>query len=119
MNKEQIVGRLLSEGLISGEEAIVLLKKDPFFDNSFVPVHHITIEPTVDFGGEDSSSPRTYGDICPCNPDNGGSGICNCILGNKLLEQPEYPLNYSIYRRCNNILNRKLEGWTLVPHYIS
>ena len=24
---------------------------------------------------------RTYADTCPCNPKNGGNGVCNCILG--------------------------------------
>ena len=24
-----------------------------------------------------------YCDICSCNPKNGGSGICNCIMGNE------------------------------------
>ena len=26
-----------------------------------------------------------YGEICSCNPKNGGSGICGCIMGNKLV----------------------------------
>ena len=26
-----------------------------------------------------------YGTICGCNPSNGGSGICGCIMGNKLV----------------------------------
>jgi hypothetical protein len=27
----------------------------------------------------------TYGEICSCNPKNGGSGICGCVIGNKLV----------------------------------
>lgn len=27
-----------------------------------------------------------YGTICSCNPANGGSGICGCIMGNQLVD---------------------------------
>ena len=27
----------------------------------------------------------TYGEICSCNPKNGGSGICGCVIGNELI----------------------------------
>jgi hypothetical protein len=27
-----------------------------------------------------------YHTICSCNPANGGSGICGCIMGNKLVD---------------------------------
>jgi len=30
----------------------------------------------------------TYSDICSCNPKNGGSGICGCIMGNELVDKP-------------------------------
>ena len=26
-----------------------------------------------------------YGDICSCNPKNGGSGMCHCIIGNQIV----------------------------------
>ena len=26
-----------------------------------------------------------YGAICGCNPVNGGSGICGCVMGNKMV----------------------------------
>jgi len=29
-----------------------------------------------------------YGDLCSCNPKNGGSGICGCTIGNKIVENP-------------------------------
>jgi hypothetical protein len=29
-----------------------------------------------------------YGEICSCNPKNGGSGVCGCIIGNKLVPKP-------------------------------
>ena len=30
-----------------------------------------------------------YGTICSCNPLNGGSGICGCVMGNKLVKNPK------------------------------
>lgn len=33
-----------------------------------------------------------YGDICGCNPKNGGGGICGCIMGNQMVPNPrKYP----------------------------
>lgn len=29
-----------------------------------------------------------YASICACNPKNGGSGVCGCIMGNKLVKIP-------------------------------
>jgi hypothetical protein len=30
-----------------------------------------------------------YGQICSCNPRNGGSGICGCIMANKMVPNPK------------------------------
>jgi hypothetical protein len=30
-----------------------------------------------------------YGDLCSCNPKNGGSGICGCVMGNKMVTNPK------------------------------
>ncbi len=30
-----------------------------------------------------------YGSICSCNPKNGGSGICGCIMGNEMIPNPK------------------------------
>jgi len=33
-----------------------------------------------------------YGSICSCNPANGGSGICGCVMGNQMVPNPKkYP----------------------------
>ena len=29
-----------------------------------------------------------YADLCPCNPKNGGSGICGCTIGNTMVKNP-------------------------------
>jgi len=30
-----------------------------------------------------------YGSICSCNPTNGGSGICGCTIGNRMVSNPK------------------------------
>jgi hypothetical protein len=30
-----------------------------------------------------------YGEICSCNPKNGGSGVCGCIMGNNMVPNPK------------------------------
>ena len=30
-----------------------------------------------------------YASICGCNPKNGGSGICGCIMANKMVPNPK------------------------------
>jgi len=30
-----------------------------------------------------------YASICPCNPANGGSGICGCVMGGKMVPNPK------------------------------
>ena len=30
-----------------------------------------------------------YASICGCNPKNGGSGMCGCIMGNKMVPNPK------------------------------
>jgi len=29
-----------------------------------------------------------YGETCSCHPKNGGSGICGCVMGNKMVPNP-------------------------------
>ncbi len=31
-----------------------------------------------------------YGTICSCNPANGGSGICGCIMANQMVDPDHY-----------------------------
>lgn len=35
-----------------------------------------------------------YSTICSCNPANGGSGVCGCIMGNQMVDPPA-PIKYS------------------------
>ena len=47
-----------------------------------------TIPNPVPYTTTDDKVP--YGTICGCNPANGGSGICGCIMGNTMV-----PKNYN------------------------
>lgn len=41
--------------------------------------------------GSISSEPDevSYASICSCNPINGGSGLCGCIMGNEMIPNPK------------------------------
>lgn len=45
------------------------------------------VYPNLYVGGEPEEVP--YGTICPCNPANGGSGICGCTMGNTMVKNPK------------------------------
>jgi hypothetical protein len=30
-----------------------------------------------------------YSEVCSCNPKNGGSGICGCVMGNTMVRNPK------------------------------
>lgn len=79
-SKENLVNDLFNGGLITKDEKELLLEEKVVIQN---PIS-MPIAPIIDW--LDCKRPRTYGDICPCNPANGGHGVCSCILGNKSLE---------------------------------
>lgn len=87
--KASIVERLLEEKHITAEEAVVLLREkeyvnpNPVIGPGVVPFDFPKIIPPFEITGEDDMVP--YGEICSCNPKNGGGGICGCIMANKLV----------------------------------
>lgn len=43
-----------------------------------------------------------YGQICSCNPINGGSGMCGCIMGNQMVKNPKkYGSNTTTFTNFN------------------
>jgi hypothetical protein len=38
-----------------------------------------------------------YGILCTCNPANGGSGMCGCVMGNKMVPNPKKYGTINIY----------------------
>jgi hypothetical protein len=54
-------------------------------------------------------SPKVpYCTTCSCNPANGGSGICGCIQGNKLVEK-DYPTRTNITSMNTTELERLVD----------
>jgi hypothetical protein len=42
-----------------------------------------------------------YSTLCSCNPANGGSGICGCVMANKLVEPADFSGPYSSNSKVN------------------
>ena len=61
-------------------EKLDKLNQVPFYPNIQTP-HN---------SDEDGLVP--YHTICSCNPANGGSGVCGCVMGNKLVSKKNYNL---------------------------
>jgi hypothetical protein len=70
--------------------------KEDIFHQSYEIYIDFTVKPsipswggviTVPCGTEPEKVP--YGSICSCNPANGGSGICGCIMGNQMVPNPK------------------------------
>lgn len=80
LTKAQIVERLLENKSITAAEAVILLQENqsqphiPYI-NPFINSPYIT----------DGEEMVPYGTYCSCNPANGGSGLCGCIMGNQLV----------------------------------
>lgn len=84
LTKKELVEMLIE----SNNNLNRVLKNKPF-----TPI----TQPYVDMGGG-LPDKVPYGEICSCNPKNGGSGVCGCIMGNNMVPNPEkygYPkVNY-------------------------
>lgn len=98
--KAKIVERLLEEKHITAEEAVVLLREVEYIDpNPVIGPGIIPICPAPNFPnpfeitGDEEMVP--YGEICSCNPKNGGSGICGCIMANQLVPKNSKYKGYS------------------------
>jgi len=70
--------------------------KEDIFNQTYEKVEgvSITIRDTdwpIDWWKQpsDTDDKVPYSSICGCNPKNGGSGICNCVIGNKLVDKPK------------------------------
>ena len=100
----QKYGEICQKGIMA--ETIETFKEEVFKlidlyeeDNQkFIPAPGTTTEP-IDFwktvfpykGDIYDNVPDEvpYGQICPCNPKNGGSGICGCVMGNNMVPNPK------------------------------
>jgi hypothetical protein len=52
-----------------------------------------------------------YGQICSCNPSNGGSGMCGCIMANQMVKNPKkYESNTTTFTNFNiKAYNKEVE----------
>lgn len=99
MSRLEIVKRLLKKGHITVDEAVTLLEtvviKEPEPLKPWNPV--IGTDNLRPFNTENVPNPLEitldaeklvpYSSICPCNPKNGGGGICGCTMGNSMVPE--------------------------------
>ena len=114
ITKAQIVQRLLENKSITASEAVTLLQEQ----TQYIPVHPINIPqvpiniPQVpnyplitpyfkDYNNDEEMVP--YGTYCSCNPANGGSGICGCVMANKLVPKRKYGYYITTTTTTDNI----------------
>lgn len=97
LNRKALIAKLLAEGKISKHQAIILGREPqpeqmptirpvlplprPFRPTlPYMPQYPVPFQtfPNMSEGWPNKSD---YAESCPCNPKNGGSGMCNCIMG--------------------------------------
>jgi hypothetical protein len=74
------------------------------------PVLDPTINPISYPTSNDEMVP--YGTICGCNPANGGSGICGCIMGNKMVPK-DYNTKSNLYTTTTELNGFNAINWGL------
>ena len=77
----ELMSNETTELLMKVMKVIDLYEQDN--DQPFVPTPGFRVETNQGVPDE-----VPYGTICPCNPANGGSGICGCVMGNKMVPNP-------------------------------
>lgn len=92
--KEIIIDRLLEEETITPLEAAELLKEDykvpqlPYIpaipQQPYMPSYPSPMRVQEDWKlkwiNQEMDRRARIADACPCNPKNGGSGMCGCVL---------------------------------------
>lgn len=84
-SKEGLIQRLLKEGKITQDEAYLLRKEEQKNieyipgNNGFPPIRKFR-NTQQDWIQKEMENRQRIADNCPCNPANGGSGICGCTL---------------------------------------
>lgn len=114
--KEALIDKLLEKKEITKEEAELLGEKEiqfvpvnpqpaiPINPLPQVPAYPITPIPTnpqqpwypspIDKWANDEMNRRMeIADKCPCNPKNGGSGLCGCTLTGSVIYCSTVPIN--------------------------
>jgi hypothetical protein len=92
-NKELIIKRLLEKKSITEDEAVILLKKEIVEVVKEVPAPE-PFDPFMPMGPAQpfyqrppflpyikDNRKKSFFETCPCNPANGGDGLCGCTMG--------------------------------------
>lgn len=85
-SKEALIQRLLKEGKISQDEFYLLSRKEIEYVpqppvSPFPPIRKYPQQyPQMDWIEQEMSKRQRIADNCSCNPANGGSGVCGCVL---------------------------------------
>lgn len=81
--KELIIDRLLENKDITLEEAAELSKEEILPITYPQPINNPL--GSDDWATREMNRRIQYAENCPCNPKNGGSGICGCTLANPFI----------------------------------
>src|SRR5690242_16118696 len=88
-SKEALLQRLLNDGKITQDEFYLLSRKEieyipqptPITPIGFPPVGRRSVPfPNPDWMQREMDNRQRIAQNCGCNPANGGSGICGCVL---------------------------------------
>ncbi len=71
------------------------------------PVLDPTLNP-IPYTTSDDKVP--YSTICGCNPANGGSGVCRCVMGNKLVPK-DYHTKSNLYTTTTELNGLNAINW--------
>lgn len=87
-DKDRLISRLIEKGEITEDEAkilrggeVVIIKEHDFARPDDVnPFPPLTPTPQQDWINAELQRRANIAKNCGCNPANGGSGICGCVL---------------------------------------
>ena len=89
ITKEHLIKKLLKDGKITKDDAIVLGREEQAIEyltpppvNPFIPQQPLYPQPFKknDWISEEMNRRQKIAENCPCNPANGGSGMCGCVM---------------------------------------
>ena len=112
MTKEEFIGH--AKGVITSQivEGVTLTGPLQLIKDA---LDNITPEPITYMQEVTNVNTNTemipYHELCSCNPKNGGSGICGCIMGNKLVPKNSWSTSNTTANsnpNFNNPTNEKI-----------
>jgi hypothetical protein len=95
-SKEALLQRLLKDGKITQDEFYLLSRKEieypsqppvfPTIGKKLVPIIPQPFpNPQMDWMQKEMENRQRIAENCGCNPANGGSGICGCVLTSPII----------------------------------